>query len=429
VITIQLDEGYGLAPGDEVRYRGTPVGQVRGVDLAESSDGIMVTAVLLPQASHLAKGGMRVWVVRPQLDVTGVAGLETLIGPRYLSILPGSGRAQRHFVGLREPPLVDAIRPGDLEIILEAPQRAGMRRGAAVSYRGIKIGTILSVGLASDGNAVEARLHILKPYAQLVRPETQFWSVGGVELQLGIGGLSAKVESLEGLVAGGVAMATPPNAGDVVRTGHRFQLADEPDEKWLEWEPLAVIGSSALPPGAPIPTPVRAVMAWKEGRWIKSERFRRGWTLQTDEGLLGPADVLTVSEAANQGSVVLEVAGQTVAVPANPRRVGHGLAVLDVHVVGGRWDRSLRRAATRPEDCLAIGDATSTPLPLSAARLGLEEDDETAGGKLWRIDPAVSVDDTWHGACVVARGDGKLVGILLVDEEQAVVALLAPEKE
>jgi len=419
VITVHLAEGHGLAADDEVRYRGTAVGQIRCVDLAEELDGVIITAALVPKASHLARAGARLWVVRPQLGVTGVAGLETLIGPRYLAILPGSGPPQRHFVGLAEPPTVESMEPGDLEILLEAPSRSGVRRGGLVLYRGVRVGTVLSVGLASDGNAVEARLHIRKAFAPLIRVKTRFWSAGGFEIQLGIGGLSARVESLEALVAGGVALATPSDAGDVVRTGHRFQLEEDPEDEWLAWEPLVAIGSSALPLGSPVPKPLRAVMAWKEGRWIKSERFRRGWVLQTDEGLLGPVDVLTVEQDAEQDSVVLEVAGQSIPLASAPKWSAHGLCVLDVQVVGGRWPQRLRRAVTEPEDCLAVGDPGATPLPLAASRLTPEE-------HRWRIDPAIAVDESWHGACVLARGDGRLVGIILVDEDTAVVALLSP---
>ena len=30
---------------------------------------------------------------------------------------------------------------------------------------------------------------------------------------------------------------------------------------------------------------------------------------------------------------------------------------------------------------------------------------------------ALSIDEDWHGACVVSREDGALLGILLVDED------------
>jgi hypothetical protein len=64
-----------------------------------------------------------------------------------------------------------------------------------------------------------------------------------------------------------------------------------------------------------------------------------------------------------------------------------------------------------------VADPTATPLPLAAPRLAVVD-----GG--WSVDPAVSVDESWHGAAVVARDDGYLVGLLLVEDGEARVALV-----
>ena len=103
------------------------------------------------------------------------------MGPRYLAVAPGLGAPQRHFIGLSEPPVVEAVEVGDLEIIVQATQRGGLRRGAPVTYRQVPVGRVMSVGLASDGGAVEARIYIQKAYAPLVRERTRFFSIGGLE--------------------------------------------------------------------------------------------------------------------------------------------------------------------------------------------------------------------------------------------------------
>jgi hypothetical protein len=78
----------------------------------------------------------------------------------------------------------------------------------------------------------------------------------------------------------------------------------------------------------------------------------------------------------------------------------------------------MRRADARaPEECLAVGDPTSAPLPLAAARL-------VGGDQSWGLDPAVSLDPTWHGASVLSRADGALIGMVLVEDDEARVALL-----
>jgi hypothetical protein len=425
VITIHLDEGYGLRAGDDVRYRGIAVGTIRSVVIGHNLDGIEIEAALHANASGLARAGSRFWVVRPQLDVTGVAGLETIVGPRYLAVVPGDGPPRDRFVGLNEPPFVESIEPGDLEIALATPRRGSLRAGAPVLYRQVQVGTILSVGLASDSANVEARVRIHKPYVLLIRPETRFWNAGGIDATIGIRGMSIQTESIESLLAGGVGLATPPFAGEVVRNGHQFMLADKADEEWLSWEPTIPIGSSLLPAGATMPTPMRAVIGWKEGRWIKSDRSRQGWVLQTKSGLLGPADLFAPGEGAGDGAgedaVLLEIAGKPIALKGGHQTYAGGLAVLPEQVSTNVWPSSKRRNASSPEDCLVFADPASKPLPLAASRL--TEDD----GR-WRIDSALGLDEGWHGAPVIARKDGMLVGLMLIQDDTAVVALLSSEK-
>ena len=416
-VRVQLAEGYGLKVGDEVRYRGIPVGGVRAIELDQAGGGIHVTAALRAPAARLARGGSRFWVVRPQLGLSRVGGLETLVGPRYLAVLPGDGPRRRNFVGLAAPPVVERQVPGDLEVILTTSARGGLRRGAPVTFRQVTVGTVLSVGLTSDGGAVEARVHVDKAYAQLIRQGTRFWDVGGVEATMGITGMTLQVESLEALLAGAVALATPPDAGDVVRTGHRFALEPEPPDDWVAWQPLVVIGSDLLPPGAPLPAPLRARTGWTKGRWISRQKSRQGWVLQTDEGVLGPADLLRADDEAERDTAVLEVAGDVLPLAVPPAWETGGLALLDSSVSEASWPMARRRAAQAPEDCLAVADPTATPLPLAASRL------EVAGGG-WSVDPAVSVDESWHGAAVVARADGFLLGLLLVEDGEARVALV-----
>ncbi len=419
VVTVLLPEGHGLKTGDDVRYHGITVGTIRSVELTGDLE-IRVTASLGTESGRLARQGSRFWVVRPQLQLSRIAGIETLLGPRYLAVLPGRGPRRRSFIGLPEPPAVEAQEPGDLEIILAAVEQGNLHRGAPVTYRQVQVGTVLSVGLASDGGAVEARVHIEKAYAQLVRQRSRFWDAGGVEASVGLTGLSFKLKSLESVLAGGIAMATPPDAGEPVRNGHRFALEQSAPEDWLQWHPMAVIGSSMLPPGAALPAPLRARAGWKQGWWITRNRSRQGWILQMPDGLLGPADVLRPQPGAGEKPAI-EVAGTTLPPDAAIAWESGGLALLSATVNGAPWPRSrCRRPSAEPEDCLAVADPTAMPLPLAAARL-------EPHGDGWLLDAALSVDESWHGAAVVARADGALVGLLLVEDGSARVAPMPEE--
>jgi hypothetical protein len=347
-----------------------------------------------------------------------------VFGPRYLAVLPGDGTRQRDFVGLEQPPLVESIDAGDLEIILRAPQRSGLQAGTPVTYRQVRVGTVLSVGLTSDAGAVEARVHIDGAYTPLIRRNTRFWRVAGAKAEIGLSGLVVDVASLESLLVGGVALATPPldRAGDIVHTGHRFPLADRPSDAWLQWEPIIAVGSAMLPPGATPPRCLRGRLTWKEGLIFKGTESRQGWLLRTELGLLGPANLLTTDTEDAEGEVVLEVAGEELPLDESPYWSKNGLAAIEVEVNpsnGYRWPRRRMREPDEPEDCLIIFDPNAESTPLDAARLTADDD-------RWLIDDAVPIDASWHGGCIVSRTDGKLIGVLLVDDDadEAQVAIL-----
>ena len=256
VVTIQFVEGHGIREGDAIQFRGTHVGNVRKIELRESLESVLVTASLTEQGEQIARRGARFWVVRPEIRFSGIEGLETLLGPRYLEVLPGTGAPQKHFIGLEDAPITPASEPGDLEILVRAPRQGSLLRGAPVVFRGIDVGVILSVGLTSDGGSVEARLHIRKQFAQLVRQNSRFWRIGGVKAEIGLSGVAVDIDSLPTLIKGGVSFATPPqeSAGDPVVNGHRFLLAGAPRSEWLEWEPLVPVGNDLLPAGSNLPT-------------------------------------------------------------------------------------------------------------------------------------------------------------------------------
>ncbi|MBI4882378.1 MAG: MCE family protein [Planctomycetes bacterium] len=415
-VAVLFLQGHGLKPGDEVRYHGTAIGEVRAVELDRGAHTIRVALRLEPGAERFARAGARFWIVRPQVSLAGVRGLETLLGSRHVAALPGTGASQRSFVGLEEPLIVDDARPGDLEILLEAAERGNLGPGTPVTFREIQVGTVLSAGLSADARQVEARVHIQAEYAPLVREKSRFWNAGGVGASWGsrllwmeVGGSLARA-----LLGGSVAFATPENGGAVVATGHRFELVREPEEEWQEWQPAIALGSALLPGGCEAPRPVRARLTWKEGL-LNRQKGRSGWLLQTREGLLGPADLLGPPAEAKAGSAALEAGGAVVPLDAPLAPRGTGLSLLDARVPGPVWERPAGAPCAQPVECLAFGDQPAAPLPLAAQRL-----EPIEGG--FQVHASFTVDARWHGASVLSRETGELLGMLLVEEDGAKVA-------
>ncbi len=415
-VIVSFEQGFGIEAGADVRYRGISIGEVAAVELADDAAAVNVRVRLRPDAESFARAGARFWIVRPEIGLGGVRGVDTLFGSRYVTALPGAGDEKLRFVGLEEPRVVEDVEDGDLEILIEADRRGGLAAGVFLTYREVQIGTVLGVELADDARTVEARVHVKREYAKLVQPRSRFFRAAGVDAQWGsrflwmeFGGRIARV-----LAGGEIAVATPPDGGVPVQSGARFVLHEKAEEEWLEWTPSIPIGDLAAVTSAGlarVPGPSAARLAWKAGIFSRTHE-RTGWVLPVGDGLLGPIDLLLSPDDAERGSARLEVNGEPVITAAAVLRLGPRLGWRGP--AGAQPKRP--SGITAPIDAIAALDDARRSLALPAHRM--RKDD---GG--FRLE-GIEVPSTWHGAPVVGRATGELLGILVVDGPIARVALL-----
>jgi hypothetical protein len=413
-IEVRFDEGHGLAAGAHVQLRGISVGTVEDVVLASDASGVRARLRLRPEAAALAREGTRFWIARPRIGLSGVEGLDTLVGARYVALEPGPNDAAltRVFDGLVEPPVEVPWGDAGLEVVLEAAERGGLAAGAPVVYREFAVGVVLSVGLASDASSVVVRASIDPRFAELVREDTRFWNASGLEIEAGlVRGVRLSIDSLEGLVTGAIAFATPSEAGPAARAGARFALANEADDDWLEWVAHLPVGEGAEVGARP--RVVRASLSWKR-KLIGTTRRNSSWCLRLEDAWLAPSDVLQLGDGVDADGAELSIDGQSL-VPFAHGSTSGLVAYLPAAKDTSGWRRADVRTPIAPENCLVFGDEARGPLALDASRI-------TAGdGPQWNV--AGSFEDDWHGAAVVARADGKLIGVFVVDDGRATIAL------
>lgn len=440
-IEIRFENGNGLTIGDELRHRGIVVGEVTSVDLNGELTGVVVRVRLLHSASRLARVGSQFWIERPTVSATEVRGLDTLVGGRYIAVQPGAADAApvTSFDGLAKAPPGD-LPEGGVEIVLEASQRGGLRRGVPVLYRGQRVGHVIAVALASDATTVEARAWIDAAYRELVRDNTRFWMNSGIDVSVGLDGLKLSADTLSSIIVGGVSMATPPQSGSKISTGHRFECSVNAEEEWLNWQARIPIGSHQIADGVPLPKPLRASLRWQEKRFgFRRDKQRSGWILPLNNGrILGPANLLMSEEKAIAGTTKLEAAGETIDI--SPVRVKgfRGLSFLPSKF--GSIDSEAEFPVQRlghsdpPVDCLIVTSGSESVLSVTSSRFRVEKADPAKGESVdaaaterWIVDPAVPLTSDFHGAVVVSRADGKVVGVLLVDETGSYVSIL-PEQ-
>jgi paraquat-inducible protein B len=116
------------------------------------------------------------------------------------------------------------------------------------------VGEVSDYELASTGDAVNIFVIIYKKYVPLVRENSAFFNVSGMDFGLFSG---LKTESLETLVAGGVAFATPEGdaMGKPAKKGRIFQLHDKARGTWLRWAPQISLKLKKSPPKKAFPKP------------------------------------------------------------------------------------------------------------------------------------------------------------------------------
>lgn len=435
-IEIRFENGDGLSIGDEVRHRGIVVGEVTSVDLNDELTGVVVRVRLLNSAARLARMGTQFWVERPTVSAVEVRGLDTLVGGRYIAVQPGLADAPRarSFDGLSNAPPGE-LPEGGVEIVLEASQRGGLRRGVPVLYRGQQVGHVIAVALASDATTVEARVWIDAAYRELVRDNSQFWMNSGIDVSVGLDGVTLSADTLSSIIVGGVSLATPPHPGPKVSTGHRFECSVDAEEEWLNWQARIPIGGHDVADGVPLPKPLRASLRWQEKRFgFRRDKQRSGWILPVGTGwLAGPANLLTQAATAIEGTTMLEAAGQTFEiVPAKVTQIGD-LAMfqgkIESMTARDAWPLERLGHPDEPVDCLIVTSGADSVISVSARRLFMasqpaHSNSSSGGAESWIVDPAVPLTADFHGASVVSRADGKVVGLLVVDEKGSRVSLM-----
>lgn len=249
-ITIEFRDGNGVeARKTALDFQGVAVGLVTAVTLNEQLDRVLVRLRLHRDAAGLARDGSEFWIVRPEIGLSGIRGLDTLFSGPRINMRAGNGPPVNYFVGRAGPPPVD--HPGEgKSFLLEADRVGTMAAGAPVFYRDIKVGAVESSRLSDDATSVLVRIRIQPPYVDLVRINTRFWNAGGVSFKVNLLGAELKSTSLASILSGGVAFATPDSGRELAvlaEEGATFTLHAEMEKDWLKWRPRIPLRPTETP--------------------------------------------------------------------------------------------------------------------------------------------------------------------------------------
>ncbi len=246
-ITIKVANADGLKVGTSIRFKGLDVGKIEAVDLSDDLQSVLLKARITEVPERIARVGTQFWVVKPALGIVKTENLETLVTGQYLEVQPAAKNQgpQRDFLALPAAPEVIGPQEG-LALVLSAPRRGSIKPGVPVTYREIPVGKVTGFELGKTADRVLIHILIEPRYAPLVRGGSRFWNSSGFGFDFGLfKGATVRTESLETLIQGGIAFATPDaeQMGKPALPQQTFALFDKAEDEWLLWAPKIPIGN------------------------------------------------------------------------------------------------------------------------------------------------------------------------------------------
>jgi len=240
VIQIAFDDASVIKPEKTtVRYRGVTIGVVKEVKISEDGKDALVNVQLQRDAKNFAVEGTKFWVVVPKVNLEGVSGLATLFEGSYIAAQPGdaNGPEKLAFNGREGSQAVDPLDETS-SYILETDQLGSVGVDDAVTFRGLKIGSVTKLTLSKTAQTVMVQINVQNRYVRLIRANSYFWRKVGIQAKLGLFNSELKVNSLDSVLHCGIDLFTPSFVGEVAKALTKFTLHPAPPKDIEKWNPV-----------------------------------------------------------------------------------------------------------------------------------------------------------------------------------------------
>ena len=213
-ISIVFSTAQGITAGQtEIRHKAVTLGTVKSVTLSRDMTHVIVRARMRRSAEPALTDAARFWVVRPRFSPGNISGLDTILAGSYIELDPGTKRGKRQvrFVGLDTPPPIRSDEPGRTYVLL-ADRLGSVNIGSGIFYRDLQVGEVLGYKVGQPGEPVTIYAFVRAPYDKDVHEGSFFWNVSGIRIGTGPEGLEVQIQSLQAVLAGGIAFTTPYEA-------------------------------------------------------------------------------------------------------------------------------------------------------------------------------------------------------------------------
>ncbi|GAD81378.1 MlaD family protein [Vibrio ezurae] len=233
IIHLNASSNSAITAGSKIKYQGVDVGEVTLVSPLFEQQGVEVLARIYPTyVDKIAVKGSTFWVTNPEVSLSGVKNLASALIPS-IEVEPASNSdTQRQFTLHPQKPGQQSVR-----FYLQSKVKGSVSRGTPILYREIAVGQVHEVRLGDLADRVIISIDIDQEYAYLIRENSQFWNVSGLDISVGLSGAKVKAGTVDSLLYGGIAFSTPEQAtlAKIAKPERSFYLYASAEPEWLEW--------------------------------------------------------------------------------------------------------------------------------------------------------------------------------------------------
>jgi len=221
-IKIYFDASAGLKVGQsKVKYRNVDVGVVSKI-LLNDDDGVIVLVRMDKGTKKYLNNETKFWIVKPEVDSSGVSGLETILTGTYINLFTQKDASYKKvFKGLEKP---YEVHDSGYRFTLTTNKATNVKIASPIYYRNIQIGKVEKIGLDED-LSLTIGIVIKKEYRKFINRSTKFWVQSVMDFNFENSNFNMNLAPLSHMLKGGVEIFTNPHETDIkIPKNFRFTL-------------------------------------------------------------------------------------------------------------------------------------------------------------------------------------------------------------
>ena len=223
-IRIVFPQNEGLQAGQsQIKYKDVAIGTVSKIELEADGDGVTVVARMDKGTEAYLNDDTKFWIVKPEVGLTGVSGLETLISGTYINMHTTKGGVfKEKFHGMSHA--YRKVSDGEY-FHLFAPMGYNIQKGTPIYFKNIKVGQVEYMNISLDGAGIDFIIFIEKFYVPYVHTDSKFWVESALDVDISNGRLDVNVAPLTHMLRGGISFSsTGEDNTSVVEDTYVFHL-------------------------------------------------------------------------------------------------------------------------------------------------------------------------------------------------------------